>query len=321
MHELDALENMEGYCRLFTNVSLWAPYVHEVLGRHNLEYNRAVRTGIPGTCPVFIAGERWIVKFFGRLFDGAASFEAEREVNRLALLDPCIHAARMAASGALGTPGWPWPYLIFEFIPGVSIGEAFEALSLRERLRAARDLGAMVRRLHSLPLADSTLFPGAHQPYAQFLEAQRAGVVERQRAWGSLAPHLAEEIEDFLPPLEALAELDRPAHLIHADLTRDHLLGRVEGGWRSLALIDFGDAMTGSLFYELGPLHLDLFNGDRRLLAAFLDSYALPEDQRANLGRGALATALLHRFDLFGGLPPELRQAPSLAELASALYP
>ena len=62
--------------------------------------------------------------------------------------------------------------------------------------------------------------------------------------------------------------------------------------------------MTGDLLYELAALHLDLFAGDPRLLAAFLDAYGLPAAQRADLPRKALATALLHRSTCLPGCPP-----------------
>ncbi|MBE0699083.1 MAG: phosphotransferase, partial [Anaerolineaceae bacterium] len=129
------------------------------------------------------------------------------------------------------------------------------------------------------------------------------------------------QIEKFLPPLETLVDHNRPVHLIHSDLTRDHLLGQVvEGRWQTLGLIDFGDAMTGDLLYELAALHLDLFRGDRRLLSTFLAAYGLNPAERSGLARKALATALLHQFNVFGGLPPEMLQVKTLEALAETLW-
>lgn len=319
------MEQLDSYVRLFTDAGFWAPYVREVCGRHGLGC-AAIRTGVPGTCPVFIVDETWVVKFFGRLFDGAKSAAAEREAGRLAGLDGAIRTAKLAAWGELGTgvtcPGeWPWPYLIFEYVRGVSIGEVMDRLTREDRLQAARDLGETVRRLHALPLEGSPVFPNDHGAYLRFLEGQRAGLAGRLREWGSLPKRLIDQVEDFMPPLEALVDRSRPPHLIHADLTRDHLLGRFENGrWASLALIDFGDARTGSLLYELAALHLDLFNAEKPLLAAFLDTYGLDAEARAGLPRKALATALLHQFDVFQPLRAELANAGSLEELAEQLW-
>lgn len=324
MHPLSALEDLASYCRLFTDIPLWTPYVQEVCRRHDLPCD-AVHTGVPGTCPVFLVSaagvRRWVVKFFGRLFDGEQSFAAEREAGRLVGLDPRIRTPGLVAIGELGTPGWPWPYLVFEYIQGASIGEVASRVTLEDRLRVAREMGDTVRRLHALPLEGSPVFPNTWEPYLRFLERQYAGVAARQREWASLPPHLVAQIDGFLPPPEDLVDDTRPPHLIHSDLTRDHLLGRLENGrWTSLAIIDFGDAMTGSLYYELAALHLDLFGGDLRLLSAFLDAYALPPAQRAGLPRKTLATALLHQFNLFVLLPAAAQQVETLEDLARMLW-
>jgi hygromycin-B 7''-O-kinase len=321
MPSLSDLEILDGYRRLFTDLDLWAPYARQVCQKHGLQPHETVRLGVPGTCPVFIIEEHWVIKFYGRLFDGAAAYAVEREAGRLVSRDPAIYTARLVASGELGGPGWPWPYLVFDFIPGVSIGEVLDQLSFADRLRAASDLAEIVRRIHALPLEGSAVFPNSFDPYLDFLHQQRARCVENHRQWDSFPPHLLEQIEDFLPPLDTLIDRTRSPHLVHADLTRDHLMGRIENGrWQTLALIDFGDAMTGDLLYELAALHLDLFNADRRLLAAFLKGYGLDSQARAELPRKAMATALLHQFNVFFGLTAEQKQLQTLQELADALW-
>ncbi|MSP12890.1 MAG: hypothetical protein EXR62_08025 [Chloroflexi bacterium] len=65
---------------------------------------------LPGTYPTFIVDGRWGIKFFGRLFYGAASFEVERQANILLAAIPSIPAPRLIASGSLfpDSDGWPW---------------------------------------------------------------------------------------------------------------------------------------------------------------------------------------------------------------------
>lgn len=321
MHPLAALNDLESYRTLFTDVTFWMPFVREVCQRHNL-LCKQVRTAVPGTCPVFIVDDRWVVKFFGRLFDGEQGFAAERGAAQLVALDPQIRAARVVAEGELGSDDWPWPYLIFEYIPGASLGEGFDRISPADMRQVAAGLGETVRRLHALPLAGAPVFPNAWEPYLQFLANQRSEVTERHQKWGSLPARLVAQIDSFLPPVEALTTPTHPPHLIHADLTRDHVLGRFEGAhWRTLAIIDFGDARTGDLLYELCALHLDCFSADTQLLAAFLDAYGLPSSARENLPPKALATALLHQFDVFSGLPHELLEsAARLEDLAIRLW-
>jgi hygromycin-B 7''-O-kinase len=321
MHPLDPMEIFDEYCRRFTDTALWSPYVELVCQRHQLTPCEPVRTGLPGTYPAFIVGDRWVIKFFGRLFEGGQAYQVEKEANRLTMIDPAIRTAQVAASGALGGEGWPWPYLVFDYIPAVSLGNQIEQVSTAGLLEIAVEMGETARRLHALPLDGSPVFPNDHNTYQAFLIKQRAACTAKQREWGTLAPHLLEQIEDFLPPLDELIDRSRHPHLIHADLTRDHLLGRAaDGHWSTLALIDFGDAMTGALLYELSALHLDLFAGSRQMLAAFLDTYGIDTTFRAELPRKAMATALLHRFNVLACLPPEMLRADSLDELAHMIW-
>jgi hygromycin-B 7''-O-kinase len=330
MHPLSALDDLNSYCRLFTDAVFWTPYVREVFLHHSLPC-QSIRLGVPGTYPVFLVDHDYVIKFFGCLFDGEKSFAAEQEAGRLVGRDPLIRTAQVLAegklvdfeqaNGRLGDRDWPWPYLIFQYISGISLGEVFNQVSKEDRLRAAHELGDTVQRIHALPLAGSVVFPASHEPYLRFLEQQRAGVVERHREWSSLPGHLIKQIDAFLPTVDSLVDCARPPHLIHADLTRDHLLGRFANGrWTTLAIIDFGDAMTGDLLYELCALHLDLFGSDRRLLSVFLDAYGLPEEKRVDLPCKALATALLHQFNVSAAVPRDLLYANSLDQLADLLF-
>lgn len=321
MKDLDLLDDIDHYRRLFTSAAFWEPYVKEVCRRHNLAPGEPVRIGVPGTCPTFITAERWVIKFFGRLFEGGASFEIEREAGRLAAQDPKIHTACIIAQGELGGEGWPWPYIVYQFLPGSSLGEQAEQVSQEDWLRIAGELGEMVRRLHALPLQGSPVFPDHLEPYTRFLKTQRAACVSNHQTWSTLPVHLVEQIDDYLPPVETLVNRRRPAHLIHADLTRDHLLGQIiNGHWQTHGLIDFGDAMTGDLLYELGALHMELFRGDQHLLQVFLDAYGLGGEERSKLPQKAMATALLHQFDLFSALPEDMLDAPTLLELENRIW-
>jgi hygromycin-B 7''-O-kinase len=156
------------------------------------------------------------------------------------------------------------------------------------------------------------------------LQSQRRGCRQSFEEWGCLPEHLMAQLDDFLLPVDELLDSRSTPHLIHADLTADHVLGRLEcGRWHSLALIDFGDAMVGNLYYELVALHLDLFHGDKRLLAAYLDAYGLDKQARRKLPMLAMNMALLHRFNVLGPVferDPGLRQVPTLNDLADMLW-
>jgi hypothetical protein len=157
-----------------------------------------------------------------------------------------------------------------------------------------------VRRLHGLQPPGTPALPAGWDAYRVFLQEQARTCRQRHTEWGTLPSHLLEQIENYLLPPEDLFFPGEQPHLIHADLTVDHLLGSWQNGrWAPRALIDFGDAMVGSLYYELAALHLDLFNADPTLLHVFLDNCGLPAARDPGFARKALSTALLHRFNLF----------------------
>jgi len=249
----------------------------------------------------------------------------ERAAAQILAGHPRIPTPALLASGRLAPPGvdWDWPYLVFEFIPSVSLGEARAQVPFAGQLHLAGELGAWMAELHAAPLPPGGPFEPGWHAYLAFLEGQRAGCARRHAGWGSLPAHLAEQMEAYLPPAADLRLPGERPHLIHADLTQDHLLGRVERGrWTSLALIDFGDARTGSLFYELPALHFSLFGGDKRLLAAFLQAYGYAGPTGEEFTRRAMACALLHQFDVFSeaALPTAWREAATLEQAADILW-
>ncbi len=324
-HPLDELDLPERYTELFTDAVFFAPYVEEACRRHGIEAGGSVRVGVPGSCPAFIAGERALVKFFGRLYGGARSYPVERAAARLLARQPVMPVPSLLGGGALEPPGaaWHWPYLIFEFIPGVSFGEVRDQIGLTERLRVARQVGGWLRALHALPIPPGGAFAAGFEPHLAFLESQRAGCAARHRAWGTLPAHLLPGLEGYLLPAGELIMPGERPHIIHADLTADHLLGRLEGGrWNTLALIDFGDALTGGLFYELAALHPGLFAGEKALLAAFLEAYGYTGPTGPWFARRAMTACLLHEFDVLNGLRDLALAARSatLEELAEQLW-
>lgn len=320
------LNSLEGYRNLFHDAAFWTPFVQQVCWKHGLHPAQPVICRVPGTFPTFIVAERWVVKFFGELFDGEACFHVEQACAQLLAEHPILPSPSLLASGFLFEPlkDWPWPYLVFEYLPGLSMGEVYQQVRLVDRFVVARQMGDWVRRLHALPLAAGGYFAISWDAYRAFLEKQHSTCVVNHCQWGSLPLEWIDQIDQYLLPVDALLDESQPPHLIHADLTADHLLGRVmDGSWESLGLIDFGDAMSGSLEYELVALQMDLFHGDRRLFKVFLDAYGLSLERRKGLPRRAMTMALLHQFDVFVDWRerfPQLTQASSLSEFASLVW-
>ncbi len=311
---LALLESLDGYRQHFMDADLWRPYIQAVCRRHGLLPCQQIRAGLAGTYPTFIIEDRWVVKFYGRLFDGQQAYETEYQVGRLLPADLDIHVPAVLYAGALMDKDhpWDWPYLIFEYIHGTSIGEAYEQVSFEDKLALSRQLGKATRRMQGLSLDGAPLFRAGQDAYARFLQGQCERWVANHREWRSLPDHLLDQLEAYVLPVGALVDRRFPYGLIHADITRDHILGRLETGrWATLGLIDFGDARAGNVLYDLAALHLDLFRYDKRLLQAYLGAYGLSEDPQ--FSHLAMSAALLHQFNVFEGLMEALPQAKFVA--------
>lgn len=147
--DLDSLESLDGYRQHFMDENLWLPHVRAVCRRHDLLPCQLIRAGLPGTFPTFIVDDRWVVKFFGRLFDGQQAYETEYQVGRVLPSDLIIRAPAILYSGELleSEAIWIWPYLIFEYIDGTSIGEVYEQVSFEDKLELTRIIGKATRQI------------------------------------------------------------------------------------------------------------------------------------------------------------------------------
>jgi hypothetical protein len=173
--------------------------------------------------------------------------------------------------------------------------------------------------------------------FVDFLGAQRRHCHANHQRWKDLPSHLLEQVQDFILPVEQLVDLSAPPHLIHADLTSDHLIGRFDPtaalptieaesitpattDWQSLAIIDWGDARIGNILYELVALHLDLFQADTHLLQICLEAYDLPYFYRQDFTTRALSMVLLHQFPMPALFMDSHPAVHTLRELADCLF-
>ncbi|HSQ26962.1 MAG TPA: aminoglycoside phosphotransferase family protein, partial [Anaerolineales bacterium] len=271
------LYNLDGYRRYFTDAAYWAPFVSLIGERHGFDITDDPRSGLPGTFPTFIVSDRWVIKFFGPLFDGLSCFQVEQTASHL--LPPQTYPVpTLLASGLLFPPGsanWTWPYLIYEYVSAPSIGEVYSQVSYSSKLALARQLGVLLQRIHRISLPAVSSFSPNWQSYLTLLTRQMSGCLERHTTWGSLPERMLSEIPSYLLQPSELIPYTLASSIIHADLTRDHLLGYLlpNGEWKLQAIIDFGDAISGDLFYELVVLHLEIFDTDLHLLRSFLETY------------------------------------------------
>lgn len=337
------------YSAHFMDPELWEPYVRLVCVQHGFGCKRVI-PGLPGSFPTFIVEvelkgvqqthQSVVVKFFGPLFDGADSFRIEQSMGQfLAQQSLPVRSPAILAEGQLSHEWW---YLIFEHIPGVSIGQARQQLSAAAWAGVAQQMGAFMKALHaatatSLPFIPMPTFVMSWNGFVDFLEMKNANCYANHQRWNDLPANLLEQVQGFIPPVRQLLDLFSPPHLIHADLTGDHLLGRLAPtpqmpsnaprapslagtDWHSLAIIDWGDTRIGNILYELVALHLDLFQSDKHLLRICLEAYGLPDFYQQDFPRKALSMVLLHQFPMPAHVYEPHRDARTLYELAERLF-
>jgi hygromycin-B 7''-O-kinase len=311
---LERLNGLEGYRQSFMDAELWRPFIVQVFREHNWACDQ-IRPGVAGTYPTFIIDEQRVVKFFGPLFDGERCWHVEQEAAQLMLDVPEIPVARLIDSGVLEREQG-WTYLILEYVPGVSIGEVYADIPFEEKRSLAHWLGKCLPRMYRIEADHGTALPRLREDLARSWFASRWP--QDQAKW---PVHLARQVEAYLSENAEFLRAESNC-FIHADLTQDHILGRFANGhFTMLAVIDFGDAMLGNIYYELTALHLDLFNCDKRLLAEFLQTYGLFPGR--DFTTTAMVTSLLHQFDVYAPLfawKPELMKLSSLDELADRIW-
>lgn len=313
MSEEPRFASLADYVARLGDVGFWWPWIGGILERHG-GAGRHIEAGIGGTFPTFLAGGV-VLKLFGYLPQWASSFAKERAAQAVLAADPAILAPRLLEAGRLwDEPMAPWPYLVTTRMAGRSWERAGPTAA--QRLAIAADLGRQIRHLHALR-------PAAVRAVADLAtdEAWRGLDVTAAAAQSSLPRHLLGQVAGFLASLGPADTV-----LVHGDLMGRHVF--VEGG-RLAGIIDWGDALLTDRHYELAKLHLDLFDGDRALLGAFLaasDWPVTPDLPHRALGqalrRQAHGLVQHHSMDVFHKLPVLLgqRTVATLDELAVALF-
>ncbi len=318
--------SIQDYGKRFTDVAYWQPYVETVCVRHRLTRCQHIQAGLPGTFPVFLLDDRYVVKFFGDLFHGCQSFKTELDCYALLGTPPQLPTPTLLGHGYLfpGSVAWRWPYLISTVITGTSLGAVKERVSYEDKAELVETLGALVHHLHAIPVKDTGFLAPTWERFLHFLHERRVACMDDHRRWGAMPERLMNQIEGYLPPIETLVDELVCPQLLHCDLNEDHVLGDFTGNhWRSTGIIDFGDAMVGDPIYELVALHIGLAHCDKRLLRIFLDCYGFDQKMREGFVLRAMSYTLLHEFAVLHQVFtefPAVRNIESLAELAVLLW-
>ncbi len=318
-------DDVSEYGQCFADADYWHPYVSEVIRRHNLPGAGRVRETLPGTHPVFIVDERFVVKFFTHLFQGSQSAIIEKAVYDRLTKDSFVPAAALVGSGDLfpvQDGQWHWPYLITTVVEGSSFGET-EPHTWEDRVHAAAAAGVLLRQFHSQRLSAQGVLSAHWHDFDELLERRRRAMC-MPGALDAAPPHVRPLIKARLESASPPFDPHQTCHLLHGDLNADHLFGVQEaGGWRFTGVIDFGDVKVGDPIYDFVPLHIGLFRCDKRLLRICLDAYEPDRTMLRDFAQRAMDYTWLYEScvvkDLFAA-NPAFALARTMEELGGAVW-
>jgi len=301
---------------------VWRAAVEEIWRRHGLGRVERIDTGFPGSNAVFLVNCALWVKI-------AWPFEhsgIEREIECYRVLEPCrdtLFSPQIVADGVLHDRA-DWPYFVMEHVPGQRLGDVWADVSQEDRLSVSKQLGRLIRALHSVPLDKLTTMDTSSESWAAFVQQRTANCSADLRQRHALPEYLVEQVPDFLSASGPLFPDDFAPALLHGDVTEDHiLLSPVGGHWRITGFIDFGDALVGHSEYEFTCVHLGPFGRGEWLTRAFLESYGWDGWESARFVRRMLAYCLIHPWFGFEDYVEDLggpAQVRSLDDLAVGLW-
>ncbi len=182
-------------------------------------------------------------------------------------------------------------YAIFSRLPGEELIDVWGDMSRSNREELCFDLGKLVERIHSV---DPRQLPDLRQSWSGFLEGQLRGCRDRHASWG-MGPDRLPEIDEVLGSIDWEAEKNRPVHILHTELMRDHVMVEKHNGrWRITGIFDFGDAIFAPREYEFVSAGCLLGGGEPGMFSAFLEGYGY--DPEPGFVRKMTAYLLIHRY-------------------------
>lgn len=258
-----------------------------------------------GSCPVTIANDRIVTKFFAPIYFEETAKERDALLT-LSRLPGC--APRLIDDGELDG----WGYVVMEKLRGKSLAEWWPELTEQERSESSREIGYRLRALHELTQSRSS---SDRRTWDMFLSKQANGAAERQRRLG-LREKLTDQIEPFLSSVAL--PVPESLSLLHTEVMREHLFFDRNGDHLAFAgFIDFEPSMVGAPEYEFASFGLFVSSGSRTVFRSVCEGYGVLEPADESFQRRIMAYTLLHRY---ANLPWYLEFMPngeSFDELAS----
>ncbi|HEX8749117.1 MAG TPA: aminoglycoside phosphotransferase family protein [Pyrinomonadaceae bacterium] len=173
-----------------------------------------------------------------------------------------------------GGEGCAYPYLVYEWLEGITLNECRRQTSREAFLTLAEPLGRLLSQIAGTAFHSDCI--GGTMQAATLLECAgeqlRMGL-SRERLGDALADHLRDCLNDSSYVLRAL---DETGGLVHGDFGgRNILVKALEGGmWEISGVIDWEEAAAGSPLWDVGSLFRYHRRYSEEFRALFAEGYA-----------------------------------------------
>jgi len=344
----------EDFHEKYHNPALWKPFVLAICNIVGivLKEIHPVPAGDEGASPVFIVNREVVVKLYTHASeddDGEEVYEKESASSRVLAAAPkdvadLVPILRFSGTLVDERPNGPGflHYAISDFLEGVPMSKLWDTLSTNQLTSFARQLGSAIYKIHKTKVPSGSGYDFLESSnWTKYLLKEKARLHEKFVVkYKSLPEHLVLQLDTYIP--DDISAFVGPINLcwIHADLHRMHTFVKVdhEADTAKLSgIIDWGDALLGSPFFDLAVIHIDQFYGDKKLLQEFLMGYEAESKKdgnesiyrREDFVYRMMVNLLLFPFNQFLNLKrqtgifcvfPEMLKAPNFEVMAEFLF-
>jgi hygromycin-B 7''-O-kinase len=275
------------YVSLQQETTLWLPAMRVICQRHNLSIDGLLRLG-DGTNVVFAAGVEDIIKLFPPYWQ--REVQADRSVAEFVYSKLGITTPKIRGHGELEG----WPYLVMSRLQGSYLSDVWDTMDYQNRLDIVIELGELLARLHTLPIAG---FNGFENDWKTIIQQRVSDCQQHHRTKG-VSEYWLRQIPAYLAQASPLYPTTYTPALLSGDLHQYHLLvNEVYGCWHLCGFFDFDDARIGFHEYDLASAGLFMMLGRPQLLRAFLGAYGYANRElNEKLSARLMAYTLLYRY-------------------------
>lgn len=283
---LPLVKSYEEYEQLSNKKEIFEPAAREIVDYHHLSNGPLIL--FDGTNVVFGVGETSVIKIFLPIHQDHFANETlvmKHLHNKLSVSTPNILYQGIISG---------WPYIIMNRLEGTILEGLWEKLDHNNKISIIRELGSLIREVHSLP-TNGLESMDCH--WQQFITKQISHCVEQHRIT-NLPDILLKQIPKYLDSTaDLLPKIKQPVILTGEYTPMNFLVKQTSNVWHINGLIDFGDSMLGLPEYDLLGPGVFLIQGDKKLLREFLISYGYTSGELVTtLSKQLTLLMLLHRY-------------------------